>query len=127
MRVETKMSEREGMRSCFKYGCFGCLSLVAVAFGLLFLLSAIQMSNGSEPTFEEKQTEQSLPPLPPLPPPAPNAPPAPPLGGGQLPAEDPGLSAEPNEVRQVELPGLGGPLGTVEVDFDMGAFHRPKP
>ena len=114
------MSERDGMRGCFKYGCFGCLSLVAVAFGILFLLSAIQMTSGTEPAFEAKTTEQVLPSLPPgvpLQPEAPLAPAGTPAGG---------LDVESSEA--VELPQLGAPLGTIEVDFQMGDFTiRPGP
>lgn len=127
------MSEREGMRGCFKYGCFGCLSLVAVAFGLVFLMSAINMSNSGEPTFETTETEQALPEMP-APPEAPQPPEMPEMpelpegaeaGPGGLP---PGLSAEPNETRQVELPSLGAPLGTIEVDLDIGDFTiKPGP
>lgn len=116
------MSERDGMRGCFKYGCFGCLSLIAVAFGLMFLLSAIQMTSGTEPAFEAKTTEQPLPPLPPgtpLPAEAPPVPGAPDGGFG-------GTHVETGEV--VELPQLGAPLGTIEVDFQMGEFTiRPGP
>jgi hypothetical protein len=123
--AEKAMSENEGMRSCFKYGCFGCLSLVAVGFVIVFLLSAIRMANDGEPTFEEKSSEQMLPPLPepPEPPEPPEAPESPesPFGGG-------GLSAEPNETRHLEMPNLGAPLGTIEVDLDIGDFTiKPGP
>lgn len=130
------MSENEGMRSCFKYGCFGCLSLVAVGFVVVFLLSAIRMSNDGEPTFEAKTSEQVLPPLPA--PPEPPAPPAPleapespesPLGSPpQSPYGGGSLSAEPNETRHLEMPNLGAPLGTIEVDLDIGDFTiKPGP
>ncbi len=121
------MSEREGMRGCFKYGCFGCLSLVAVAVGFVLLMSAINMSSSSEPTYETSQTEQPLPPLPPEPPEAPEPPAYPGEGAGPE-ALPPGLSAEPSETRQVELPSLGAPLGTIEVDLDIGDFTiKPGP
>lgn len=130
------MSEREGMQGCFKYGCFGCLSLVAVACGLVFLMSAINMSNSTEPTFETQETEQALPALPEAPeaPEAP-APPAPP-GYAEMPVgpegmpilAEGGLSAEPNETRHLEMPGLGAPLGIIEVDLDIGDFTiKPGP
>ncbi len=124
---------REGMRGCFKYGCFGCLSLVAVAFGIVFLMSAIQM-NGNGPTFEEQKTEQALPPLPPAMP----RPPAPPAYPGSAAAPEapeapempdyPGAAPELNETRSLEMPGLGAPLGTIEVDLDIGDFTiKPGP
>jgi len=119
------MSEREGMRGCFKYGCFGCLALVAVAFGFFFLMAAIQTANSGEPAYETQQTEQALPamPAPPMPPAAP-APPELPEGTTAA----PGLSAEPSESYQVELPGAGAPLGTIEVDLDIGDFTiKPGP
>lgn len=124
------MNQREGTRGCFKMGCFGCLALVGVGLGLIFLMSAIQMSSSSsEPTFEAKSSEQILPPLP-----APPVPPAPPAAGAPPELEAgpeaaaSGLSLEPNEVQQVEMPNQGAPLGTIEVDFSMGDFTiRPGP
>lgn len=118
------MSEQQDrMRGCFKYGCFGCLSLIAVGLGLVFLMGAIQM-NGTEPKFEEQKSEQVLPPLPPAPP----APPAEPLSPED--PHQPALPAAPelSENQSLELPAIGAPLGTIEVDLDIGDFTiKPGP
>ena len=48
---------------CFKYGCIGCLTLIALFAGLVFVAGAVQFSVDSEdPMPEQRQLSQDLPP-----------------------------------------------------------------
>ena len=58
------MSSKPG---CFKYGCIGCISVIALGFGLIFLLSAVQFASQSDPDPVERTAEQVLPEPPPMP------------------------------------------------------------
>jgi hypothetical protein len=118
------MSDNENVKGCFKYGCIGCVSVIAVGLGLLFLLSALQLSVDHEPAFQEQQTEQALPPAPPQPPQPPGLP------AEAAPYGTPAIPGGPEAVTldSVELPGLQGPAGLIEVDFNMGDFTiKPGP
>lgn len=131
------MSENEGVKGCFRYSCIGCISLVAIGLGLIFLLSALQLSVDHEPKFEEQQTEQILPPPPdlpsfPAPPARPEVPPAPdapgPLEAPSEPGVDAPIAVEAVSLGSVELPNFSGPIGVIEVDLDMGDFTiKPGP
>ncbi len=137
------MSERR-LTGCFKYGCLGCLSLVALGIVLIFLFGAIQMSMDTEPTLEQQELAQELP-APPLPPEAPavgtpgsssNAAPAVPgmVEGAMV--EDSGIpqriEVSPKRGRVVLDLSMGnftikpGPPGDpirVEADYDTNAFR----
>ena len=52
---------------CFKYGCIGCMSIFALFFGLIFLLSAIEFSSSSESDPVMENAERVLPEPPPMP------------------------------------------------------------
>lgn len=88
---------------CFKYGCIGCLSIVALFLGLTFLLGALQFVAETEPQPEQRLAEQELP-----------APPS-------LPVIDPD---QPETVEFDPLPALasGQGVGTLVVDLRMGEF-----
>jgi hypothetical protein len=103
---------------CFKYGCIGCVSVVALFFGIIFLLSAIQLTADNTPEPVERRTERDLPAPPPLPPSPPQPPDAVELG--------PGGSDTP---QTIELPPSGLPAlnpeamaGTLILDLRMGEF-----
>ncbi len=124
-------------RGCFKFGCFGCLMLLAISVGLVLLVGAIQLTtDGGDPMPEQRNVEHALPPAPPIPgfPLTPEAP----TGGGELPsiAVAP-LPADfdPSEVRagvlELDLsvgdfiiqPGPPGQPIRVEADYDTNAFE----
>ncbi|MCG8459807.1 MAG: hypothetical protein MI919_26300 [Holophagales bacterium] len=101
------MSERT-IPGCFKYGCFGCLGLVVLFFGLSFLLGAIQMVGRKDPTPEHRVAERSLPEAPTLADYAADRPEIVELGDG--------ADARPRE----------SGVGTLELDLSMGDFEiRP--
>lgn len=102
------MSERR-FPGCFKFGCFGCLALFALAVGLLLLIGAIQLTReDQEPDPQERQASHELPPAP----------------------------AQPDQVEMPEIaplpPGVEAPpaaaAGTLVLDLRMGEFTiRPGP
>lgn len=94
---------------CFKYGCVGCLTLLAIGVGLVFLFGAVQLGTGPhEPRPVERRVERDLPapPRAPLPPEAP------------MPGED--APAVPDVLPLPETPEI--PIGRVVVDLRMGDF-----
>lgn len=98
---------------CFKYGCIGCLSVIALGFGLVLFLSALQFVAQTDPEPVERLAEQVLP--------APPAPPAEPR------AIDPD---QPESVDLDPIPELvpNQSVGTLVLDFSMGDFNiQPGP
>lgn len=52
----------ERARGCFKYGCAGCLVVVALVVGAIFVVGALQMAHQErDPEFVEEQAEHPLP------------------------------------------------------------------
>lgn len=110
------MSDESRLPGCFKFGCFGCLALVALFVGLILLVGAIQVTfEPEDPSPVERQTTHDLPEPPDLP-----------LGG------DPGED-RPEVGEVLPLPediDLGGAPrgGTLVLDLRMGEFIlRPGP
>ncbi|HEX9734055.1 MAG TPA: hypothetical protein VGG06_18950 [Thermoanaerobaculia bacterium] len=105
------MSEKR-FPGCFKFGCFGCLALFALAVGLLVLIGVVQATmEDQEPDPEQSQASHPLPPPPVRPP-------------------------QPDQVEMPEIaplpPGVEAPpaaaAGTVVLDLRMGEFTiRPGP
>ncbi|MEM6792401.1 MAG: hypothetical protein AAF725_00335 [Acidobacteriota bacterium] len=106
------------MPGCFKYGCFGCASVIALVLGLSFLLAAVQFAIVEEdPRPEELQTERILPEPPPLPG----------FPGSEPPVGDPTADA-PESVEIQSGPGPTAGVGTLKLDLQIGDFHvRPGP
>ena len=143
------IGKERGAKGCFKFGCFGCLVLIALFFGIPALLALVGLMVGTpEPNYEPvasyqplpqaegtedlEQRQQSL-----------EQP-----GGGQVPAGGPALvgpEADPGRLGGVDRPGgatgletleggresrhldLGpslsrAPAGTVRVFLEMGEF-----
>jgi hypothetical protein len=116
------MDEQQGFKSCLKSGCIGCASIIAVGFGLIFLLSIFRATSDQEPKFEEKRAERTLP--------APPRPPALPEQAEQapLPSGPPGSFVEVERLPSVELGAPQPGAGRVIVDFSMGSFEiKPGP
>ena len=88
---------------CFKYGCIGCLSIIALFLGLTFLLGALQFVADTDPQPEQRLAEQKLP--------------TPPT----LPVIDPD---QPQTVELDPIPALepGQGVGTLVIDLKMGDF-----
>lgn len=125
-------------KGCFKFGCFGCLMLLAISIGLVLLVGAIQLTtDAGDPMPEQRNVERALPPAPPLPNGA-LPPEAPATPGGELPtiAVAP-LPADfdPSETRAGVLvldlsmgdfiiqPGPPGEPIRVEADYDTNSFE----
>ena len=53
---------------CLKYGCFGCVGVVALFFGFIFLVTATRFASSSEPEPVQASAEQVLPAAPAMPP-----------------------------------------------------------
>lgn len=116
------MSDVKKRSGCFKYGCIGCVSIVALFFGAIFLLSAIQLTADNTPEPVERRTERPLP-TPPSPPEAPKAPTA----DGDADSQSGGSIAVGTDAPVTfELPGLLSPEdatpGTLILDLRMGEF-----
>jgi hypothetical protein len=104
------MSEKR-FPGCFKFGCFGCLALFALAVGLLVLIGVVQATmEDQEPDPEQSQASHPLPPPP--------------------------VRPQPDQVEMPEIaplpPGVEAPpaaaAGTVVLDLRMGEFTiRPGP
>ena len=121
------MSERNQVPGCLKYGCVGCLSVVALSVVLIFLVSAIHLSSDPEdPRPEETQVEHPLPNTPTYP------------GSDQatigevmpLPAassdSDPRVGQLILDLSMGDFVIRSGPAGEpirVEADYDGGAFE----
>lgn len=102
-------SRRSGLPGCFKYGCFGCLTLIGLSVGLLLLLGALQMALGPREV-EMEQAEYSHP----------------------LPETNGLLLSESLEARKIlPLPDGVQPevrSGRLELDLSMGNFTiKPGP
>ncbi len=106
------MSERNQVPGCLKYGCVGCLSVLALGVLLVFLFSALHMAMDREdPRPEARRAEHRLP-EPPERPPRPDRP----AIGEVLPL--PELDEFPRDA----------PGGRVLLDLRMGSFSiRPGP
>ncbi|MDA8019921.1 MAG: hypothetical protein MPN21_20975 [Thermoanaerobaculia bacterium] len=97
---------------CFKYGCIGCVSIVALFFGGIFLLSAIQLTADNTPEPVERRTERPLP-----------AAPAPPSPDGLTATESGSDAPESFDLPPSDLPPLENVTpGTLIVDLRMGEF-----
>lgn len=113
------MKKTSQVPGCLKYGCVGCLSVVAIGVVGVFLVSAIHLTTEPEdPRPEQRQFERPLPVGTSLPP-------------GSSPAND-----RPQIGEVLPLPELsefpqsrdGGPTGRVVLDLQMGDFIiRPGP
>ncbi|MCH9649368.1 MAG: hypothetical protein K0U98_14095 [Deltaproteobacteria bacterium] len=56
------IGNERGAKGCFKFGCFGCLVLIALMFGIPALLALVGLLAGSqEPRYESVTTQQILP------------------------------------------------------------------
>ena len=98
---------------CFKYGCVGCISVIALGFGLIFLLSAVQFASQTDPDPVQQATEQNLPEAPPLP-------------AGDASADRPQTIEIDGETPLISEPQTAG--GTLVLDLAMGDFVvRPGP
>lgn len=129
------MTDTKKKSGCLKYGCIGCVSIIALFFGAVFLLSAIQLTADNTPEPVERRTERSLPSAP-TPPSAP-VPPATDLGTDgpetiELPPSDlpPMDDVRPGtlilDLRMGEFTVEPGPAGQpirVEADFDASTFE----
>ncbi len=98
---------------CLKYGCVGCLSMVALGVVGVFLISAIHLTTDPEdPRPEQRQVERPLP--------------AATSGGteaGSSPATDRPQIGEILPLPELEeFPRGGGPAGRVVLDLRMGDF-----
>lgn len=132
----------EGARGCFKYGCIGCLTLIALVVGLVFLLAMIDLSvDHREPQPETKELSHDLPgrpilpeqPLPPeMPleaqPDAPGVPEILPLAEGVAPKLPSGVASGRVllDISTAELAIVPGPPGEpirVEADYDAASFE----
>ena len=106
------MTDTNKKSGCLKYGCIGCVSIVALFFGAIFLLSAIQLTADNTPDPVERRTERPLPAAP-TPPSAPE-PPATDLGTD---------SPETIELPPSDLPPMDDVRpGTLILDLRMGEF-----
>lgn len=116
---------------CFKYGCIGCVSIVALFFGVIFLLSAIQLTADNTPEPVERRAERQLPkapaPLVPQVAPSPDAPETIDLPPSDLP---PLQNVVPGtlilDLRMGEFSIEPGPADQpirVEADFDASTFE----
>lgn len=114
---------------CFKFGCFGCLAVFALAVGLLLLLGAIQVTmEDEEPDPQQRQASHPLPPAPPLPaqPDQVEMPDVLPLPVG---VEAPPGVARGTIVLDLRMgeftirPGAEGEEIRVEADYDANAFN----
>lgn len=107
------MARKTSLPGCFKYGCIGCASLLALFVGATLLLSALQFASRSDPEPTERLAERTLPAPPPLVGAAPDAPDTVDLG------ENP-------ELRPLAAPDVA--VGTLILDLAMGDFVlRPGP
>lgn len=125
-------------KGCFRFGCFGCLMLLAISIGVVLLLGAIQLTTDSgDPMPEQRNAEHPLPPAPPIPGVA-LSPEAPTSGGGELPSIAVGplpADFDPSDVRAGVLvldlsmgdfiiqPGPPGEPIRVEADYDTNSFE----
>lgn len=129
------MSE-DGARGCFKYGCIGCLTLIALVVGLIFLLAVIDLSvDRADPRPETKELSHELPgrPLPPEMPPTgegdvPVFPEVLPLPEGVAAPLPSGVASGRVvlDISTAELSIVPGPPGTpirVEADYDAASFE----
>ena len=125
------MSQRSQVLGCFKYGCVGCLSVLALAVVVIFLVSAIHLTSDPEdPRPEERKAEHLLPEVPgrPL-----NAAGDQPSIPEVLPLPELDEFPESDRVGQVVLdlkmgefvirPGPADEPIRVEADFDASAFE----
>ena len=55
---------KEKASGCFKYGCIGCLSILALLVGLMLLAGAVQLASDHDPTPEQREASHELPPAP---------------------------------------------------------------
>lgn len=114
---------------CLKYGCIGCISIVALCFGAIFLLSAIQLTADNTPEPVERRAERMLPPAPPLPtlPPQRDAPETIVLPPSEMPPVDdvrPGTLILDLRMGDFTIePGPADQPIRVEADFDASNFE----
>lgn len=105
------MSKRR-LTGCFKFGCFGCLSVVALGVGFVLLLGAIQVTSDQSPKPQQSQTSHELPQL----------------ADAVFPGADQGNIPD---VELEEFPGddpTPPPAGTLVLDLSAGEFNiRPGP
>lgn len=108
---------RDNRRGCFKFGCIGCVALVALAIGLPLLLGLVGLLLGSpEAEYEAVDVSQPLP-------------------EGEIPLAPPGTAAPTDDLgdgnRQVldlERASSPAPLGTIRLELGMGEFNvEPAP
>ena len=109
------MSQRNQVPGCLKYGCVGCLSVMALGVILIFMLSALHLSSEPEdPRQEQRQAAHDLP-EPPDPPRFPG------VDAPQVPEVLPLPELE-------EFPESPERVGRVLIDLKMGEFViRPGP
>ncbi len=106
------MSRSSQVPGCLKYGCVGCLSVLALGVLLVFLISAVHLSTEREdPRPEQLQIEHPLP------------------DPGRSPAGDRPQVGEVLPLPELEeFPGSEPGVGRVVLDLKMGDFSiRPGP
>ncbi len=87
---------------CFKYGCVGCLSIVALGVVAVFLISAIHLTSDPEdPRPEQQQVERPLPPA---------------ASGGMEPGGMESGGMEPGRSPATDRPQIGEVLPLPELD-----------
>ena len=114
---------------CFKYGCVGCLSLLALGVGLTFLITVVHFASGPrEPEPVERRAEHPLPAFAGKPqldaPSFPEVLPLPELDGA--PAEDPPAGRVVLDLKMGDFILRSGPADQpirIDADFDAGAFE----
>lgn len=124
------MSKKSKFPGCFKFGCFGCLSLFALGVGLILLAGAIQFSMSDEvPNPQESEASHRLPAAPDLPAYAADRPEVPkilPIDGGAEAPEFEGGGTLILDLRMGEFTIQPGPADQpiqVEADYDSNAFN----
>ncbi len=109
------MSRSSSVPGCFKYGCVGCLSVLALGVLVVFLISAVHLTTEPEdPRPEQLQVERPLPDAPELP---------------RSPASDRPQIGEVLPLPELaEFPSDSELTGQVVIDLKMGDFViRPGP
>ena len=115
----------DNRRGCFKFGCFGCLGVVALLIGLPLILGLVGFLMGTpEPRQEQVQLSQPLPEAPaaggPLEDPSTAPPLAPP--GTAAPTDD--LGSGDRRILDLGSATLAPPpAGTIRLDLGMGEFN----
>ncbi len=126
------MRQKNQVPGCVKYGCVGCLSIMALGVGLIFLVSAIHLSSEPEdPRPEVRQAEHDLPPAPDLPgyplndaPEIPQVLPLPELEDFPEPATRAGRIVLDLKMGDFTIrPGPAGEPIRVEADYDASSFE----